>query len=153
MNQTKRESAKLVLAKLKIFYEKDNIPVISKRKTCEKIIKLLDGNAKIREMPLKRRSTPSCIKMVQEMECTLAKTFSLWPANVELLVKTSADMKFLLSMKIDRLATFGQCDKVLADKLQRWHKRQQSEAKRREKMSTHLTIALYSDIGSSDEIF
>jgi len=44
---TRWESAKFVLAKVTVFYEKANIPMIPLRKACEKMIKLLDYNAKI----------------------------------------------------------------------------------------------------------
>lgn len=37
---TKWESAKLVLEQVKIFYEKANIPIITERKACEKLLKL-----------------------------------------------------------------------------------------------------------------
>src|SRR6218665_3567857 len=98
-------------------------------KACEKIIKLLDDYAKTRAIPLKRRSTPNCIK-----EAPLAKTFPLWPANVEQTVKNTEDIRFLESMKTNRLATFGSRDKVLAAKLQRRHRRKQLQETRRAKM-------------------
>ena len=71
-NRTRWEAAKLVLNKVKVFYDKASIPIISDRKACEKIIKLIDDNAKIRAIPLKRRSTPSSLKKVKEMDEQLA---------------------------------------------------------------------------------
>src|SRR6218665_3501885 len=65
MNRTRWQSAKLVSSMLTFFYKKENLPMISESKACEKIIKLLDDNSKIRAIPLKRRSTPNCIKKVQ----------------------------------------------------------------------------------------
>src|SRR6218665_2045807 len=55
VNRTRWQSAKLVLSKLTIFYmyKKANLPMISESKACEKIIKLLDDNSKIRAIPLK----------------------------------------------------------------------------------------------------
>ena len=56
---SKWDAAKIVLSKVAIFYGKGNIPMISERKACEKIIKLLDTNNKLRAIPVARRSTPS----------------------------------------------------------------------------------------------
>ncbi len=63
-NTTKWESSKLVFSQVKLFYEKANIPMISEKKACEKIIKLLDDNAKLRAIPLNRRSAPNTIDKV-----------------------------------------------------------------------------------------
>ena len=115
VNRTRWQSAKLVLSKLTVFYKKANLPMISESKACEKIIKLLDDNAKLRAIPLKRRSTPNCIYKVQAMKAQLAKTFPLWPANVEQTLKNTEDLCFLESMKTDRLATFGSREQVLAE--------------------------------------
>ena len=152
VNRTRWQSAKLVLSKLTVFYKKANLPMISESKACEKIIKLLDDNAKIRAIPLTRRSTPNCIKKVQAMEAQLAKTFPLWPANVEQTVKNTEDLRFLESMKTNRLATFGSRDKVLAAKLQRRHRRKQLQETRRDKMLKELmTTTLTSEVASTDE--
>src|SRR6218665_551553 len=51
VNRTRWQSAKLVLSKLTVFYKKANFPMISESKACEKIIKLLDDNSKIRAIP------------------------------------------------------------------------------------------------------
>ena len=86
-NRTRWESAKLVLAKIAVFYEKANIPMISDRKACEKMIQLLHDNDKIRAIPSKRRSTAATMKKVSEMKEKLAKTFQLWPQNAEKMIK------------------------------------------------------------------
>jgi len=131
VDRTKWEAAKHVLKKVKIFYEKAGIPIICDRKACEKIIKVLDNNAKNIGIPSKRRNNPTSLKKVKEMEEQLAKTFPLWPGNAESLIKNTEDLCFLQSMKEDRLATFGSRDKVLENKLKRKQERRQSETVRR----------------------
>jgi hypothetical protein len=152
-NRTKWQSAKLVMSKLVPFYEKANIPMISERKACERMIQLLEDNAKIRAIPCNRRSTAASLAKVKQMEDTLAKTFPLWPADAEQLVKNSEDLRFLQSMKGDRSATFGSFDMVLAAKIQRKRKREQSEAARRlkfDQMSAKATSVIETS-SSSDE--
>ena len=141
-NRTKWQSAKLVLSMLVPFYEKANIPMISERKACERMNQLLEDNAKVRAIPCNRRSNAASLEKVKQMEDTLSKTFPLWPANAEKIIKNTEDLKFLQSMKGDRSATFGSFDTVLAAKIQRRRERDQSEAARRLKMvqmSTNTT--------------
>jgi len=133
-SRSRWEAAKLVLCKVAVFYEKANIPMIAHRQACEKVIKLLDHNAKMRAIPIKRRSTPATVKLLQQMQVKLAETFCLWPANVEQCINNCEDLSFLQSMKGDRLATFGPRDKVLTAKLQRRFTRVEAEGCRREKM-------------------
>jgi hypothetical protein len=135
-SRTRFQSAKIVLSKILPFYQKANIPMISKIKACEKLLKLIDENAKIRAIPIKRRSTAKCVAKVQKMEEKLSETFALWPADVEQLVKNTEDLQFLQSMKSDRAATFGSHDKVLSSKLKRREKRMILEQLRRERNST-----------------
>ena len=93
--------------------------MISERKACQKIIKAVDENAKLRRIPKQRREKPSCLARLRREEIQLKKTFPLWLQNVELLLKNSEDVKFLQSMKSDRIATFGSKDAVLVKKIQR----------------------------------
>ena len=130
------EAAKLVYTKVAIFYDKANIPMITERKACEKMIKLLDHNANIRAIPMKRRSMPAAVRQIEQMEVTLAETFCLWPANAEQLIKNPEDLQFLKSMMGNRCATFGPHDKVLASKVKRRQQRDQAEEARRQKMCT-----------------
>ena len=81
---------------VKVFYDKASIPIICDRKACEKIMKLLDDNVKIRAIPLKWRSTPSSLRKVKEMEEQLAQIFPLWPVNAESLIKNTEDLCFLI---------------------------------------------------------
>lgn len=141
INRTKWESAKIVLAKITVFYEKANIPMISQRKSCEKMIKLLDDNAKLRAIPCNRRATPASLNKVKQMEDFLTKTFPIWPVNVEKLIKNTEDLHFLHSMKADRTATFGSHDKVLAAKAKRRQVREQLEANRHERMQNEMNIS------------
>ena len=122
VNRTKWECSKTVLSTVKKFYEKANIPMISERKACEKMLKLLEENARVREIPVKRRNMPSSIIKIQQMESKLAETFVIWPVNAEKLINNTEDKEFLCSMKTDRLATFGSYDKVLDAKVSvDWH--------------------------------
>ena len=76
-NHTKWESLKIVLDKIKVFYEKANITMISDCKACEKMKKLLEQNDKIRAIPADSRSTSSTKNKVQEMHKKLEKTFQI----------------------------------------------------------------------------
>lgn len=140
INRTKWEAAKIVLAKITVFYEKANIPMIGECKSCEKMIKLLNDNAKIRAIPCHRRTTPSSLNKVKKMEDFLAKTFSIWPANVENLIKNAEDLHFLHSMRSDRIATFGSHDKVLEAKVKRRQDREHAEAIRHKRMQNEMNI-------------
>lgn len=82
LKQSKWESAKLVLPKVLVFFAKANLPVISEIKACEKIINLVDDNAKLRAISTAHRSLPASLEKIASMERNLATTFSLWPADV-----------------------------------------------------------------------
>ena len=114
--KTKYEMAKTVLDKLIPFYCKANIPLISEGKACQKIIKAVDENVKLRRIAKQRQEKPNCLARLRTEEIQLKKTFPLWPQNVVLLLKNSEDVKFLQSMKTDLIATFGSKDAVLVKK-------------------------------------
>ena len=59
------------------------ILMITKHKASERLIKLLGDNAKVRAIPINRRSAPSSLNKLKKMEEMLAQTFPLWPANAE----------------------------------------------------------------------
>jgi len=82
-SRTRTEAAKIVLAEALPFYGKANIPVISQIKACQKMIKLLDENAKIRAIPIARRTAPATLAKLKQMDAELNKTFQLWPPNAE----------------------------------------------------------------------
>ena len=63
---TKWKSTKIVLADVSIFYDNAIIPMISEHKAGERIIKLLDDNAKIRSIPCERRPTPHTMSRLQQ---------------------------------------------------------------------------------------
>ena len=136
-NLTRWQAAKLVLSKITPFYQKGNIPMIAERKACEKIIKLMDENAKIRAIPVARRSSTDSSNKVKAMAAKL-KTFPLWPHNADKMIKNKEDLLFLNSMKSDRQASFGAFDKVLAGKDFRRRSRAECEARRRDKMKQEL---------------
>ena len=114
-NRTRWDSAKMVLQKVTQFYDKANIPMISTRKACEKMLALLDENAKLRAIPVSRRSAPSTEKKMQDMHEKLERTFVLWPQNAELIMKNREDILFLESMKTDRAASFGLFERCLSE--------------------------------------
>lgn len=138
VHRTKLACAQLVLAKVAPFYGKANIPMISGKKACEKMIKLLASNAKIRAIPVSRRKTTATVAKLEQMETELSKTFALWPPNAEELIQNPEDLAFLNSMKTDRIATFGSFDKVLDVQRQRVDARALSETKRREKAEQEM---------------
>ena len=113
--------------------------MITDRKACERIIKLLGENAKIRAIPNKCRSIPASGNKIKKTEELLAQTFFVCPINAEQFIKNPENLNFLCSMKSDRLASFVSQDKVLARKV---HCRQQldkPEATRQEKIKTGNT--------------
>ena len=153
-NCSRWEAAKAVLIKITVFYEKANIPMITERKACERMIKLLDDNAKVRAIPKSRRATQNSLNKVKQMEEKLSQTFPLWPAHAEQLIKNTEDLAFLESMKNDRLATFGSMDKVLAIKIQRREQRIRAETMRGEKMNNEPNVCRMEancESSSSDE--
>src|SRR6218665_16521 len=106
-------TAKLVLQHIVTIYQKANIPMVSQRRCCEKVIKLFAENNQLRAINKDRRDTPASKHKLQESQHMLASTFQLWPPNVEILIKNEEDRYFLQSMKTDRAASFGPFDKVL----------------------------------------
>ncbi|XP_078286949.1 lethal(3)malignant brain tumor-like protein 2 isoform X2 [Rhinoraja longicauda] len=111
-SRTRTEAAKIVLSKVLPFYGKANIPVISEGKACQKMIKLLDENAKIRAIPMARRKASATLAKLTQMDTELNKTFQIWPPNVETLIESQKDLQFLQSMMADRTASIGSSDKL-----------------------------------------
>ena len=97
--------------KLLPLYMKANIPMITKKKACEKIIQLADRNAKLREIPEDRHSSQAVIIKVKEAEADLKKTFPLRSRDAEMIIKNPEDLSFLISMKSNRKASFGSHEK------------------------------------------
>jgi len=71
------------------------------------MIRLVERNAKLREIPESCHTSENAKKKLAEVENELAKMFILWPDNVHDLVKNEEDLLFLSSMKNDRKASFG----------------------------------------------
>ena len=92
-NITRTQDAKEVLGQINTFYLKGNIPMILEHKACEKMIKLLEKNSKLRAIPVARRSTKASLEKVKQQDVELDKTFDLWPPNVERLIKNSENPK------------------------------------------------------------
>lgn len=137
--RTKWESAQFVLSTVSNFYKKANIPMISDRKACEKIIALLNDNNKLRAIPKKLRSAPSSINKLKQIEQKLKETFQLWPENAEALLKIKEDGLFLESMNPDRNASFGCRDKIRADEiLHREAARKNADAERRQRVREEM---------------
>jgi len=154
LNRTKYENAKIVLKKIIPFYNKGNIPIITEKKACEKIIILFQKNAKLRELPVDRRSSISAQAKIKETEIELGRTFQIWAQNAEVIIKNEEDLKFLQSMKTDRAASFGSWDKKLASQLQRKEARVKKQEKNRLlaqqecELSTSITCTV--EINSSE---
>ena len=87
-----------------------------------------------------RWEKPSCLARLRREEIQLKKTFPLWSQNIELLLKNSEHVKFLQSMKTDRIATFGSKDAVLVKKIQRKKTHSSCEQKRQEKARQYQDI-------------
>jgi hypothetical protein len=164
INRTKRENAKLVLQKIQHFYERSNIPMLTEKKACEKIIKLFQKNAKLREIPMQRRSSLAAQAKIAQMQNELSRTFPLWTKNAHEIIKNPEDIAFLESMQTDRVASLGCHDKKLAGHLKRKKAREDQEAKRRLKAQqsqelsrieatepTHVMISESSNEESSSE--
>lgn len=67
---TQRDNAKIDLDKIIPFYQKGNIPMISEKRACEKIVELVRKNSKIREIPVDRRSSPSVLYVAHFLNCS-----------------------------------------------------------------------------------
>ena len=126
-------TAKLVLLQVTTFYEKGNIPMVSERRACDKIVKLLDDVNKVRYIDKSRKDTPATQQKLEDLQRMLATTFQLWPADVEKLIKNPQDLAFLHSMQEDRVASFGVFDRTLAQKIYRRNSREAAEAERLER--------------------
>ncbi|KAG0725858.1 hypothetical protein GWK47_037796 [Chionoecetes opilio] len=70
-------TAKLVLQQVAIFYNKANIPMVTERRACEKIVELLDENNKLRLINKSRRNKPSTLRRLEDSQRLLASTFKL----------------------------------------------------------------------------
>ena len=73
-SRTQRGNAKLVPDMVIPFYLKGNIPVISEKSCCQKIVELVEKNAKIREIPVDRQSSPSVLAKLKDVENDLQNT-------------------------------------------------------------------------------
>ena len=90
--QNKYEMAKTVPEKTIPFYCKANIPLISERKACQKIIKAVDENAKLRRIPKQRREKPSCLE--ERKDTTEKIHISLLAGECWITTKNSEDVNF-----------------------------------------------------------
>ena len=64
----KWESSKRLLSQVTTFYQKANIPTVFDHQACVKMVKLLDANAKLRAIPVARRSTPATLCKLYDMQ-------------------------------------------------------------------------------------
>jgi len=136
--QSRFTTAKIVLKQVAEFYEKANIPMVTERRACEKIVKLLDDNNKLRSINKSRRDTPATLCKLESMQCALSSTFQLWPPNVKTLMTNDEDLAFLESMKGDRAASFGAFDKSLAKKIARRHSRDAAASERLNRSCSYI---------------
>ena len=93
-NRTRWESAKIVLEKISVFYEKANIPMISDRKAREKMIHLLHDNDKIRAIPSNSsydKKNPANGRYISEDVSTMASNCRKCNKQYEILVILTID--------------------------------------------------------------
>lgn len=135
---SKYQVAVLVLSKLVPFYEKACVPIVSEKRACAKIVELASKNTHLREIPLKRRSTPSVLKKLEDNEVLMKMTFPLWHADAEKNMKNKEDIEFLKSMKTDRLSSFGSHDRVTAGLIRRRQLRMEAEGTRKRKADQEI---------------
>ncbi len=132
------EAAKVVLEQVRPFYKKANIPMVSDKRACHKMVDLVNANNKLRKISQAKRSSEITAKQLEKMECRLDATFPLWPPNVVKLIDNPEDLAFLASMKTDRVATFGVLDKKRQLKVKRREERQAAAAARQSRCEKEL---------------
>ncbi|XP_033962512.1 uncharacterized protein [Pseudochaenichthys georgianus] len=132
------EATKGVLEQVRPFYKKANIPMVSDKRACHKMVDLVYANNKLRKISQAKRSSETTAKQLEKMECRLDATFPLWPPNVEKLIDNPEDLAFLASMKTNRVATFGVLDKKLQLKVKRREERQAAAAARQSRCEKEL---------------
>lgn len=113
--------------------------MIIEEKICKKIIKLPDDNAKLKAIPVNRRTAPNIVARIKQMEGKLALTFSLRPVNVENKIKNKEDLLFVQLIRSDCLATFRSYDKSLGQKVKRQEQRLQLHDIRRTKIKREIS--------------
>ena len=86
--------------------------MLAKKTVCQKIVKLLDDNEKLRKSPKERRETNSVVLKEKLYEKDLSKTFPLWTKNAESEIQNAEDIAFLKSMKSDHVASYSCFDKI-----------------------------------------
>ena len=138
---SKHASAKVVLQQITSFYKKANIPMVTEKRACDKIIKLLNDNKKLRAVKKDRRENQSTQKKLAEHSRMLNSTFKLWPPGVEKMIKNAEDLAFLESMKGDRTSSFGSFDKALAQKVARRRQREAAAEERIKKSQMECTAS------------
>ncbi|KAK5898735.1 hypothetical protein CesoFtcFv8_008284 [Champsocephalus esox] len=80
------EATKGVLEQVRPFYKKANIPMVSDKRACHKMVDLVNANNKLHKISQAKRSSETTAKQLEKMECRLDATFPLWPPNVEKLI-------------------------------------------------------------------
>lgn len=143
INRTKYEAAKIVYEQILPFYDKGGVPMLEEQTCCQKIVKLLEENVKLRRIPKARRKTESVIIKLNDYNENISKTFPLWVKNAENVIQNVEDLAFLKSMKTDRKATIAGVDSVTLTKLKRKEEKLQNNEKRR-KISDAETKEMFS---------
>ena len=141
-NITKMQNAQMVLDKIRPFYQKGNIPMIQDLSCCKKIVNLHDTNAKLREIPAKRRAMPYVMDRVENAKKKLEETFTLWKPDAESIMTNKEDILFLQSMKTDRSASFGSFDTKFDAQMKRKYEREQASKRRKLKSDTEVSTML-----------
>lgn len=150
--ETKYKMAQQVYNQLILFYSKGNIPMIKEGKGCEKILKVVQNNAKLRAIPSSRRAQKHALEKVEKENLLLTKTFPLWPNDAETLIANEEDLKFLKSMQTDRIASFGGLDQNQVRKFKRHKEKEEAVKRRKEKAAqTQKDIEEKAELLSSTE--
>jgi len=151
-NQTKRDCAQIVLEKILPFYGRAHIPMITPKKAVEKMIRLVERNAKSLKAVVHQKMQRK--NLLAEVEKELAKTFILWPDNVHDLVKNEEDLLFLESMKNERKASFGALDMITKSVVDRKIAKEVAAAARKEKRQEGTVVRLrHDDDSSTDDVY
>ena len=79
--------------------------MVSRKRVCDKIVKLFEKYSKIRETQIKRHSFPGVLAKLKDIKNELQRTFPPLAGDAKQVMKNQEDIKFLQSMKTDRVAS------------------------------------------------
>ena len=136
--KTKFTVAKIVYNLAVPFYQKGGIPMLAELSCCQKLVKLLEDNEKLRRIPKARRESAGVLAKIEENKKDLAKTFPLWTKDADSKIVNTEDLEFLISMKTDRKASIAGFDKISYAFHKRKEEREQKKEGRKRKNDESL---------------